>query len=158
FADLVKESGIGEAKAAELKAVFRLAGLIRDLPPESRPVVRTPVDVMDLVGHELAVLDQEHLLVILLNSRNQVMHVGRVYQGNVSVAVVRMAELFREAVRQNAPSLVLVHNHPSGDPHPSPDDVSLTKDAVEAGKLLQIEVLDHIIIGDRNFHSMKLYN
>jgi DNA repair protein RadC len=158
FADLMTEAGIGEAKAAELKAVFRLAALIRELRPEDRRVVKTPVDVMDLVGDELAVLDQEHLLVILLNSRNQVMHVSKAYQGNVSAAIVRIAELFREAVRQNAPSVVFVHNHPSGDPHPSADDVSFTAAAVSAGNLLQIEVLDHIIIGDRQFHSMKLYN
>lgn len=158
FAELTAEPGIGAAKAAELKAVFRLAGIVRDLPPDARPVVRTPADVMDLVGHELAVLDQEHLVVILVNTRNQVMNVSRVYQGNVGAAVVRIAELFREAVRQNAPSVVLVHNHPSGDPHPSAEDVSLTALAVEAGKLLQIDVLDHIIIGDRRLHSMKMYN
>src|SRR5438094_7711183 len=114
FSDLMNEDGIGEAKAAELKAVFRLAALIRDLRPEERAYLRSPVDVMDLVGHEMAVLDQEHLRVILVNSRNQVMAVSQAYQGNVSAAVVRIAELFREPIRQNAPSVVFVHNHPSG--------------------------------------------
>ena len=156
FADLVREPGIGEAKAAELKAVFRLAALIRDLRPEDRPYVHSPADVMDLVGHELAVLGQEHLRVILLSTRNQVMDVSQAYQGNVSTAVVRVAELFREAIRQNAPAVVLVHNHPSGDPSPSADDVAFTEAAVNAGKLLQIDVLDHIIIGDRKIYSMKL--
>ena len=111
---------------------------------------------MDIVGHELAVLDQEHLRVILLSTRNQVMAVTQAYQGSVNTAVVRTAELFREAIRQNAPSVVFVHNHPSGDPSPSADDVVFTKQAVEAGRLLQIEVLDHIIIGDRRLYSMKL--
>src|SRR5438132_14300683 len=111
---------------------------------------------MDLVGHEMAVLGLEHLRVVLVNSRNQVMHVSQAYQGNVSAAVVRTAELFREPIRQNAPSVVFVHNHPSGDPSPSADDVVFTKQAVEAGRLLQIEVLDHIIIGDRRLYSMKL--
>jgi DNA repair protein RadC len=156
FADLVGEPGIGEAKAAELKAVFRLAALIRDLRPEDRPYVHSPADVMDLVGHEMAVLGQEHLRVILLSTRNQVMAISQAYQGNVSAAVVRVAELFREAIRQNAPAVVFVHNHPSGDPSPSPDDVTFTEAAVNAGKLLQIDVLDHIIIGDRKIYSMKL--
>jgi DNA repair protein RadC len=156
FADLVLEPGIGEAKAAELKAVFRLAALIRDLRPEDRPYVHSPADVMDLVGHEMAVLGQEHLRVILLSTRNQVMAVSQAYQGNVSMAVVRVAELFREAIRQNAPAVVFVHNHPSGDPSPSADDVIFTEAAVNAGKLLQIDVLDHIIIGDRKIYSMKL--
>jgi len=156
FAELVKEAGIGEAKAAELKAVFRLAALIRDLRPEDRAYVRSPADVMDLVGHEMAVLEQEQLRVILVNTRNQVMGMSELYRGNVSQAIVRQAELFRDAVRQNAPSVVLVHNHPSGDPSPSPDDVAFTQEAVKVGALLKIDVLDHIIIGDRNVYSMKL--
>jgi DNA repair protein RadC len=156
FSDLVNEPGIGEAKAAELKAVFRLAVLIRELRPEDRPYIRSPADVMDIVGHEMAVFDQEHLRVILVNTRNQVMAVSQAYQGSVSTAVVRIAELFREPIRQNAPSVVFVHNHPSGDPSPSADDVVFTQQAVDAGRLLQIEVLDHIIIGDRQLYSMKL--
>jgi DNA repair protein RadC len=155
FSDLLNEPGIGEAKAAELKAVFRLAALIRDLRPEDRAYVRSPVDVMDLVGHEMATYDQEHLRVILLNTRNQVMAISQAYQGSVNTAVVRIAELFREPIRQNAPNVVFVHNHPSGDPAPSAEDISFTKEAVEAGRLLQIEVLDHIIIGDRQYYSMK---
>jgi DNA repair protein RadC len=95
----------------------------------------------------MAMLDQEHLRVILVNTRNQIIATSEVYIGNVSTALVRTSEVFREAVRQNAPCIVVVHNHPSGDPSPSPDDAALTKTLVEAGKLMQIEVLDHIIIG-----------
>lgn len=155
FSDLVREHGLGEAKAAELKAVFEMARRLNALQPEDRPYVRSPQDIWNLLGGEMGLLDQEHLRVVLLNTRNQVMAVNEVYKGNVSAALVRTAELFREAIRQNAPSLLLVHNHPSGDPAPSPDDVVMTRQTVEAGKLLQVEVLDHIIIGDHRFASLK---
>lgn len=155
FSDLVREHGLGEAKAAELKAVFEMARRLNALQPEDRPYVRSPQDIWNLLGGEMGLLDQEHLRVVLLNTRNQVMAVNEVYKGNVSAALVHTAELFREAIRQNAPSLLLVHNHPSGDPAPSPDDVVMTRQTVEAGKLLQVEVLDHIIIGDHRFASLK---
>jgi DNA repair protein RadC len=155
FAELVQERGLGEAKAAELRATFELAIRLNALQPESRPFVRSPLDVMNLVGGEMTLLDQEHLRVVLVNTRNQLMGTTEVYKGNVSSALVRSSELFREAIRQNAPSLILVHNHPSGDPSPSPDDVALTKKAIEAGKLLDIDVMDHIVIGDRRYASLK---
>jgi DNA repair protein RadC len=92
-------------------------------------------------------LDQEHLRVILLNTRNEVLGTHAIYVGNVNSSVVRPAEVFRPAVRANAPSLIVVHNHPSGNPAPSDDDIAITKDLVESGKMLGIEVLDHLIIG-----------
>jgi len=153
FSDLVGEKGLGPAKAAELLATFELAGRLKSLKPEVRTVIRSPEDVEELLGVEMSLLEQEHLRVILLNTRNQVMAVSEVYKGNVSSSVVRIAELFREAIRQNAPSLILVHNHPSGDPSPSPDDVALTKSAIDAGKLLNIELLDHVIIGAGDSHA-----
>ena len=155
FADLVRERGVGEAKAAEMQATFQLALRLNALQPEERPFVRSPEDVNALLGGEMALLDQERLRVLLLNTRNQVLAVNEVYKGSVSTALVRTAELFREAVRQNAPSVILVHNHPSGDPSPSPDDVVMTKQAIEAGTVLGIELLDHVIIGDRRYASLK---
>lgn len=155
FSDLINESGIGEAKAAEIQAAFQLALRLNALQPEERPYVRSPADVNNLLGAEMALLDQEHLRVLLVNTRNQVMTVAEVYKGNVSSSLVRTSEVFREAVRQNAPSIIVVHNHPSGDPAPSPDDVALTKTLLEAGDVLQIELLDHIVIGDRRFASLK---
>jgi len=155
FSDLVNERGLGEAKAAELVATFTLAQRIAALQPEDRPVIRSPADVMALLGGEMSFLDQERLRVLLINIRNQVTAMTEVYKGSVTVAQVRVAELFREAIRQNAPSMILVHNHPSGDPSPSPDDVVLTKQVVEAGQLLQIDVLDHVVIGEKRWVSMK---
>lgn len=155
FSDLVRERGLGEAKAAELLATFQLAVRLSSLQPEERAYVRSPQDVYALLGAEMGLLDQEHLRVILLNTRNQVMGVSEVYKGSVGSSYVRVAEVFREAVRQNAPGLIVVHNHPSGDPSPSPDDVVLTKQAIEAGKLLGIDLLDHIVIGDHRHASLK---
>jgi DNA repair protein RadC len=153
--ELMGLHGIGAAKAAELKAAFQLAQRLNALQPQDRPYIRSPQDVMNLVGAEMSVFDQEHLRVMLINTRNQVLAIHEVYKGSVSMAQVRVAELFRDAVRHNAPSLILVHNHPSGDPSPSPDDVALTKHVVAAAQMLGIDVLDHIVIGDRKLASMK---
>ena len=155
FSELMNEPGLGEAKAAEIRAVFQLAARIQALEVGERPVIRSPQDVHALLGGEMAPFEQEHMRVLLINTRNQVLGVHEVYVGNVSSALVRAAEVFREAVRQNAPSIILVHNHPSGDPSPSPDDVNLTKQLVAAGQQLDIEVLDHVVIGDHRFASLK---
>lgn len=155
FDELVSTKGIGAAKAAELRAAFHLALRLNALQPEERPYVRSPQDVMNLLGGEMSLLDQEHLRVLLINTRNQVLAIREVYRGSVSAAQVRVAEIFRDAIRQNAPSLIMVHNHPSGDPSPSPDDLSLTKQVVAAGQMLQVEVLDHIVIGDKRLVSFK---
>jgi DNA repair protein RadC len=155
FKDLTNEFGLGEAKAAELQALFQIAVRFGALAPEERPYIRSPQDVHGLLGGEMALLDQEHMRVLLINTRNQVMQVVEVYKGNVSSALVRPAEVFRDAIRHNAPSIIIVHNHPSGDPAPSPDDIVLTRQLIEAGKMLGIDVLDHVVIGDRRFASLS---
>ena len=95
----------------------------------------------------MALLEQEELRVVLLNTRSQVMRVEAIYRGGVHSVVVRIADIFRDAIRENCPSMIVVHNHPSGDAKPSNEDVSLTKQLVEVGNLLGIEVLDHVVIG-----------
>jgi DNA repair protein RadC len=117
--------------------------------------VRSPQDIADLLAPEMEPLLQEQLRVVLLDRRNRVLDVVMVYQGNVGTAVVRMAELFRDAVVANAPAVVIVHNHPSGDPEASQDDVRITKDAAAAAKLLSIDLLDHVILGQGRFVSLK---
>ena len=101
----------------------------------------------NLLIADMAVLDQEHLRVLLLNTRNEVLGVQEIYVGNVNSSVVRAAEVFRPAVRDNAPSIIVVHNHPSGDPTPSPQDVSITRELIDSGKMLGIELLDHVVLG-----------
>ena len=147
FAELCAEKGLSEAKACQLLAALELGRWFVSLALEERIIITTPQDAANLLSGEMSVLDQEHLRVILLNTRNEVLSTHEIYVGNVNSSVVRPAEVFRPAVRANAPSLIVVHNHPSGNPTPSDDDIAITKDLVESGKILGIEVLDHLIIG-----------
>lgn len=150
--------GVGEAKAAQLKSALELGRRLLVTSNETRMAIRSPQDVANLLMAEMAFLDQEHFRVLLLNIKNQVMDSKEVYVGNVSTAVIRASEVFQEAVRSNYPSIIVAHNHPSGDPAPSPEDVNVTEQLVEAGKLLDIAVLDHVVIGhnsDAGFLSMK---
>lgn len=155
FSELCAERAVKEAKAAQLLAAMELGKRIISAQPDQRAVVRSPQDVYTLLGAEMALLEQEHLRVILLNVRNQLFGVKEVYRGSVHTAVVRVAEVLRDAVRENCPNIVVVHNHPSGDPSPSPDDVAITRQIYEAGKLLNIDVLDHVIIGRGRPVSLK---
>jgi DNA repair protein RadC len=155
FAELCAERGLGEAKAAQVQAALELGKRLVATQPQERAVIRFPQDVSNLLLAEMGLLDQEHMRVILLNTRNQVLGVSEVYRGSVHTAVIRIAELFREALRQNAPSIILVHNHPSGDPAPSAEDIAMTKEAIQAGELLDVDVLDHVILAHGRFESMK---
>ena len=145
--ELVDLPGVGSAKAAQLTASFELGRRLLADWPAGRWTIRTPRDVADrlipLMGH----LEREELRVVLLNAKNAVLKVVTVYQGNVSASLVRVGELFRDAVRISAAGVILVHNHPSGDPTPSPDDLHLTAEALAAGRLLDIELIDHVVVG-----------
>ena len=119
------------------------------------PSINTPHDAHDLLGKEMSALAQEQLRVLLLDRRNRVLGQRTVYQGNVFSSVVRAAEVFRAAVVESIPAVIVAHNHPSGDASPSPEDVSITRDLAKAGKLLGIELVDHIVIGGKSFVSLK---
>ena len=119
------------------------------------PVISCPDDVRRLLGPEMAPLAQEQLRVLLLDTKNHVVGQRVIYQGNVSSAIVRTAEVFRPAVMEAVPSIIVSHNHPSQDPTPSPEDAALTRELVQAGKLLDIELLDHVVIGGERFVSLK---
>lgn len=147
FHELATVHGMGEAKTSQLKAALELGRRLLAASGEERMAIRSPQDVANLVMAEMAFLDQEQFRVLLLNTKNQVLGISQVYKGNVNSAVIRAGEVFQEAVRSNCPAVILVHNHPSGDPTPSPEDVEVTRRLVEAGKLLDIEVLDHVVIG-----------
>ena len=150
FAELCAQRGLSEAKSCQLLAALELGRRLVSLAPEERMTIGSPQDVANLLMAEMAVLDQEHLRVLLLNTKNEVLGTHEIYVGNVNSSVVRPAEVLRPAVRENAPSIIVVHNHPSGDPTPSAEDVSVTRDLVLAGKLLGIGVLDHVVIGSGN--------
>ena len=155
FAELCAEKGLGEAKAAQIQAALELGRRLVASQPEERAVIRGPEDACTLLQGEMGLLEQEHMRVILLNTRNQVLGTSDVYRGSVHTAVVRIGELFRDALRQNAPAIILVHNHPSGDPSPSAEDIAMTEQAIEAGALLDVDVLDHIVLAHGSFVSLK---
>ena len=123
--------------------------------PAEMPTIGCPQDAYNLLGLEMSTLAQEQLRVLLLNTRNGVMAQRIVYQGNVNSSIVRPAEVFRPAIVESAPSIVISHNHPSGDPTPSPEDVKITRELVEGGKLLGIDLLDHIVIAGGRYVSLK---
>jgi DNA repair protein RadC len=153
--DLCRTRGLGEAKASKLKAMLELARRISAAQPQDRPQIKSPEDVYLLLGSEMSVLDQEQLHVLLLDTKNRVTRNVMVYRGSVNSAQVRVAEVFRDAIRVNSPSIILVHNHPSGDPEPSRADASVTAEVVRAGDLLGVDVVDHIVIGDGRFASLR---
>jgi DNA repair protein RadC len=153
--ELLQLPGVGAVRAAQVAAAFELGRRALAEWPTGRWTVRAPRDLADRLLLQMGRLEREELRVVLLNTRNAVLAVDCVYQGNVSAALVRVGELFRDAIRRHAAGLILVHNHPSGDPTPSPDDLHLTAEAVAAGRLLDIAVLDHLIIGHDAFVSLR---
>lgn len=155
FEELEKQHGIGEAKAAQIKAAIELGQRISEKRPDDRPTIGKPEEAAALVKFEMAELDQEELRVLLLDTRNHLLDIAKIYRGSVSTAQVRPADVFKPAIRNNATAIIVVHNHPSGDPTPSPDDAAVTRSLVEAGKLIDVEVLDHLIIGRGRYVSMK---
>jgi len=155
FEELCNQRGVGEAKAAQIKAAIELGRRLSLESAEERFSINTPGDAAALLAYEMSGLEQEHLRVILLDTRNRVLDTVEIYKGSVNSSQVHIGELFKPAIRRNASALIVVHNHPSGDPTPSPDDVSVTRAIVQAGKLLDVEVLDHIVIGQGRWVSLK---
>jgi DNA repair protein RadC len=148
--------GLSEAKACQILAALELGRRAVSLAPEERVTIQSPRDAANLLMTEMASLEQEHLRVLLLNTRNEVLSIQEIYVGNVNATVVRPAEVLRPAVKDNAPAIIVAHNHPSGDPTPSAEDVAITRQLFQAGRLLGIELLDHVVIGRANrYVSMK---
>lgn len=155
FARLCEVDGVGKAKAAQIKAAIEIGRRISELSPESRRMIGSPQDAADLVQYEMMALEQEELWVLMLDSRNQLVDIDKLYRGSLNASSVRPAEIFKSGIRNNAAGLIVVHNHPSGDPSPSPEDVSLTRILIEAGQFLELPLLDHIVIGMNSMASIK---
>lgn len=156
YAELCDQRGLSDAKTCQIMAALELGRRIASLAPEERAEISCPQDAANLVSAEMALLPQENLVALLLNTRNQVVGKRTIYIGTVNSSAVRPAEVLRPAIRENAPSIIVVHNHPSGDPTPSPEDIAITRDLAAAGKLMDIELLDHLIIGHGGrFVSLK---
>ncbi len=155
FPALCNVEGIGPAKAAQIKAAIEVGRRISSRKPAERRLISSPQDVADQVQYKMAALEQEELWVLLLDTRNHHIRTEHLYKGSLNASTVRPAEIFKSGIRHNAAALIIVHNHPSGDPSPSPEDVNLTRMLIEAGKMLELPILDHIVVGSRGFLSIK---
>ncbi|MDE5412444.1 RadC family protein [Alkalihalobacterium chitinilyticum] len=153
--ELKEIKGIGEAKAVEVCAVLELGRRITSLKLEERYVIRSPEDVSRYVMEDMRSLTQEHFVCLYLNTKNHVLHRETIFIGSLNASIVHPREVFKEALRRSAASFICLHNHPSGDPTPSREDIEVTKRLGECGKILGIELLDHVIIGDRTYISLK---
>ncbi len=148
--------GIGLAKAAQIRAVFELTSRLEDYhDSEKREVVKTPEDVVAQVRSRLKSKKKEYFLALLLDTRSQLIRIAEISVGSLDSSIVHPREVFKEAISASAASVIFAHNHPSGDPEASEDDISLTKRLAEAGEIMGIDVLDHVIIGDRKYLSLK---
>ncbi len=155
FHGLMKIHGLGEAKAAKVLAALELGRRMSALTTEDRVQIRTPEDLANCFVPHLSGLEREELWIVALDTKHQIKRLERVYRGTVNSANVRIAEVFTAAVRAEAPAIAIAHNHPSGDPMPSAADVSLTAELVAAAKLLDIDLMDHLVIGDGRWVSLK---
>ena len=154
--ELAQVKGIGLAKASQIKAAFELANRLEGYSEAGKmPLVKTPDDVFGLVGSRLRGKKKEHFLAVLLDTRNKLIKVSEISIGSLDTSIVHPREVFKEAISASAASVIFVHNHPSGDPEASEDDVKLTKRLAEAGEIVGIDVLDHIIICDKQYLSLK---
>ncbi|KGX93480.1 hypothetical protein N781_10615 [Pontibacillus halophilus JSM 076056 = DSM 19796] len=153
--ELTAIKGIGHAKAIMVKAALELGKRIHSHKVLDRYIIKSPEDGADYVMEEMRHLHQEHFVCLFLNTKNQVLHRQTVFIGSLNASIVHPREIFKEAVKRSTASIIVAHNHPSGDPTPSQEDILVTKRLMECGKMLGIEVLDHLVIGDRKFVSLK---
>jgi len=154
--ELSQVKGIGTAKASQIKAAFELANRLEDYSAAGdKPLVKTPDDVVSVVRSRLRGKKKEHFLALLLDTRSQLIKVSEISIGSLDTSIVHPREVFKEAISASAASVIFVHNHPSGDPEASEDDIELTKRLAKAGEIVGIDVLDHIIIGDKKYISLK---
>ena len=152
--ELERVKGMGPARVAALMAAIEFGRRVTLGEEVDRKQIRSPSDAASILMSEMGLLEQEELWVMLLDTRNYVLALEKVYKGNVNTSVVRTSEIFREAIRRNAPAIIVAHNHPSR-PDPSPEDISVTRNIIEAGKLLDIDCIDHIVVSRQAYVSMK---
>lgn len=155
FSDLTEVKGLSTAKIAQLKAAIELGRRLLISSEDARPQITSPADAANLLMLEMGSLPQENLRTVLLDTKNRVLASPTIYIGNVNASIIRVSEVFRDAIKENATAIIVAHNHPSGDPTPSPEDVQVTQAIVDAGMLLGVEVLDHLIIGHQQYVSLK---
>jgi DNA repair protein RadC len=152
---LTQIKGIGDAKALQIIAGIELGRRLAKSTHSERVTIRSPKDIADLMSEDLRYLQKEHFVCLFLNTKNHLLAQETLSMGSLNASIVHPREVFRAAIKRSSASIVCVHNHPSGDPTPSPEDIQLTHRLVEAGSIIGIEVLDHVIIGDQRFISLK---
>lgn len=153
--EMTQLRGLGTAKASELKAALEIGKRSVSSNPIVRPVVNSPQDIAHLVMEEMRYFDREHFRVVSLSTKNHVLGISSISVGSLNSSLVHPRECFKEAIRRNSNAIILIHNHPSGDPTPSREDIEVTKRLRDGGEILGIEVLDHVIIGDNRYISLK---
>ncbi|WP_411343514.1 RadC family protein [Paenibacillus sp. WLX1005] len=153
--ELTEIRGIGTAKAIQIKAGIELGRRITRTSRDEAIAIRSPKDAADLLMEQMRYLQKEHFVCLFLNTKNQIISQETLSMGSLNASIVHPREVFRAAIKCSSASVICAHNHPSGDPTPSPEDISLTRRLVEAGHLIGIEVLDHVVIGDTRFVSLK---
>ncbi|MED4969525.1 RadC family protein [Parageobacillus toebii] len=153
--EITSIKGIGTTKAVQILAAIELGRRIGRLSYNGRYVIRSPEDGAKYVMEDMRFLSQEHFVAIYLNTKNQVIHRKTIFIGSLNASIVHPREVFKEAIKRSAASIICVHNHPSGDPTPSREDIDVTKRLAECGRIIGIELLDHLIIGDQKFVSLK---
>lgn len=152
--DLQQIKGLGEAKIAQIMAALEVGRRLMNTSPPERSIIHNATDAARLMA-DMSNLTQEHVRVILLDTSKRVIATPTVYIGTLNASILRVSEIFREAITRNSPAIILAHNHPSGDSSPSPEDIAITRSLLAAGKLLDIVVVDHIIIGERSWTSLR---
>jgi DNA repair protein RadC len=155
LSSLMEVKGVGLAKATRIKAAVEVGHRLSKERDDEPVLIKTPEDIYEVVGFEMKSLSQEELWLLMLNSRNRFLGKVKLYKGSQDATTVRVGEIFKEAVRKNVYAIALVHNHPSGNPTESPEDVNMTRAVIEAGRILDIRLLDHLIVAGDNFTSIR---
>lgn len=153
--EMMEIKGVGEAKAIQILAAIELGKRLAQKELDNKYTIRSPEDAANYLIPELAPLQQEHFVALFLNVKNQILHKQTIFVGSLNASIVHPREIFRVAIRRSAAAIIVAHNHPSGNPSPSPEDIDVTKRLIEAGHILGVDLLDHLIIGDHQFISLK---
>lgn len=153
--ELIQKKGIGQSKASRLKAAFELGRRLSDFAPAKKTILRSPIHAVDYMQSRLKLKKQEVFLVVLLDIKSQVIKVEEISKGGLAKSIVHPREVFKTAIRASAAGMILGHNHPSGNTTASPEDINITNKLIEAGNIIGIKVIDHLIIGDNNYLSMR---
>ena len=156
--ELMEVKGIGQSKASQILAAIEIGKRLNRIGPQDKIKISSPVVLVNLLMDEMRYLCKEHFKIAILDTKNQILAIENISIGTLNASIVHPRDVFKIAIKRNANSLILIHNHPSGDPNPSNEDISITNRLIDAGNLIGIKVLDHIIIGDNKYISFKEKN